>query len=47
MKRIYHKPVPYTQRSRNHWYGLISPDGTAYRSIPDLTFGEKLFHNVG
>ena len=35
-RKIYHEPVPFTTHPRNPWRGLISPDGTAYRNIPDL-----------
>jgi hypothetical protein len=35
-RNLYHKPVPFTTRSRNPWRGLVSPDETAYRNIPDL-----------
>jgi len=36
IRKIYHRPAPYTQRRRSPAYTLVSPDGTAYTHILDL-----------
>ncbi|MFL5692848.1 MAG: hypothetical protein ACJ795_13675 [Ktedonobacteraceae bacterium] len=48
-RKFYHRPPPFTKRSRNTWQGLVSPEGTAYRRIPDLhnfCIAHKLNHDA-